>query len=118
MSRQKEKGTKFETEAARWLSERLGVEVRRNPLMASLDQGDLFGVFHDGRHFVIECKDHRRYDFPQWLKELEREMDCSGSDVGCVLFHRNGIGITRMGEQGVFMSLETLCRILEGRHDE
>ena len=59
MSRQKEKGTKFETEAARWLSERLGVEVRRNPLMASLDQGDLFGVFHEGRHFVIECKDHR-----------------------------------------------------------
>lgn len=114
MSRQKKKGTAFETAVAEYLAGMLGVEVRRNPLMASLDQGDLYGVFHHGKHFVIECKDYSgKYELAQWLSELQREMECSDTDEGAVVFHRNGVGAKSMGEQGVFMSLETLCRILE-----
>lgn len=113
MSRQKQKGTAFETESAKGLSERLGVEVRRNPLMASLDQGDLHGIYIDGEPFVVECKDHKKYDFAGWQKELDREMECAETDIGCVLFHRNGIGIQRIGEQGVYMNVDILCRLLE-----
>lgn len=112
MSKQRDKGTKFETEAARWLTNRLGVEVRRNPLMASLDQGDLFGVFCDGKPFIFECKNCNEYEFTQWLNELDREMECADSDVGCVLYHINHIGLSRMGEQGVLMKISTFFRIL------
>lgn len=114
MSKQKKKGSEFEKKVAVYISGELGIEVRRNALMAALDQGDLYGVFHHGKHFVIECKDYSgKYELAQWLSELQREMECSDTDEGAVVFHRSGVGAKSMGEQGVFMSLETLCRILE-----
>lgn len=118
MSRSKDKGTAFETAAALYLSTRLGVEVRRNPLMASLDQGDLFGVFFGKKHFCIECKNEKSYKLAEWMKELEREMPYADTDVGCVLFHRKGVGLPNMGKQFVLMDLDMLIRLLKGTADE
>lgn len=113
MSKQRQKGTAFETAAARHFSEQLGVDVRRNPLMASLDQGDLFGVKARGKHFCVECKNESTYKLAEWMTELEREMTHSDTDVGCVLFHRRGVGLTNMGQQYVLMTLDQLIRLIK-----
>ena len=118
MSKQKQKGTALETAAARYLSEQLGVDVRRNALMADLDQGDLYGVRAAGKHFCIECKNEKAYKLAEWMKELEREMTYSDTNVGCVLFHRNGVGLQNMGKQFVLMDVDILIRLLKGKEDE
>jgi len=118
VSKQKQKGTSFESAAAEWLTERLGTEVRRNVLMAQLDQGDLYGVFIDGKPLVIECKNEREYKLSEWMGELEREMENSDTDVGIVLFHRRGIGLPNMGKQYVLTDLETFTRIMRGGTDD
>lgn len=115
MSRSKDKGTAFETAAARYLSERLHCEVRRNPLMASLDQGDLFGVFVAGKHFCIECKNEKEYKLAEWMGELEREMPYADTDIGCVMFKRKGAGLDNFGKQFVLMDVDMLVNLLEGR---
>lgn len=115
MSRAKDKGTAFETDVAKFLSEKLGCEVRRNPLMASLDQGDLMGVEFCGKHFCIECKAEKAYKLSEWMGELEREMPYAETNVGCVVFKRKGFGEANMGRQFVLMDLDILARLLKGR---
>ena len=115
MSKQKRKGSDFEKRCAQWLTERLGVEVRRNPLMGALDQGDLFGIVIGGKHFTVECKDYSgKYRLPEWSEELEREMGHCDTDIGTVIFKMAGAGPKHMGDQGVFMRLETLCSLIDG----
>lgn len=115
MSKAKDKGTAFETAAAKHLSEAFSVEVRRNPLMASLDQGDLFGVFVAGKHFCIECKNEKEYKLAEWMGELEREMPYADTDVGCVIFKRKGVGLDRFGKQFVLMDVDGLVNLLKGK---
>lgn len=118
MSAQRKKGTALETAAAKYFSEKLGIEVRRNPLMADLDQGDLYGIRAKGKHFCVEVKNCAAYRLSQWMKELEREMQHSDTDIGCVLFHRNGVGIQNTGKQFVLMDVDILIRLLKGEEDE
>lgn len=115
MSKAKDKGTAFETAAARHLSEALSMEVRRNPLMASLDQGDLFGVFVAGKHFCIECKNEKEYKLAEWMGELEREMPYADTNIGCVIFKRKGVGLNSFGKQYVLMDVDGLVNLLKGR---
>lgn len=115
MSKQKRKGTAFESMCIRWLTERLGVEVRRNALMGALDQGDLFGIVIGGKHFTVECKDYSgKYRLAEWSEELEREMGYCDTDIGAVVFKMAGAGEKHMEEQGVFMRLKTLCALIDG----
>lgn len=117
MSKQRQKGTALETACARYFSEKLGVDVRRNPLMASLDQGDLFGIKANGKHFVVEVKNCTSYRLAGWMKELEREKECADTDLGCVLFHRRGVGIQNTGKQYVLMDVDTLIELLKGANN-
>ena len=115
MSKQKSKGSTFESRCAQHLTERLGVEVRRNALMGALDQGDLFGIVIGGKHFTVECKDYSgKYRLAEWSEELEREMGFCDTDIGAVIFKMAGAGPKHMEEQGVFMRLKTFCALIEG----
>jgi hypothetical protein len=38
--------------------------------------------------------------------------------MGAVVFHRPKVGEAHMGEQGVFMTLRTLCRLLGAEVEE
>lgn len=118
MSRQRQKGTAFENLCAQYLSDELGVEVRRNPLLGALDQGDLSGIVIGGDHFTVECKDYSgKYRLAEWSEELEREMFYCSTDKGCVVFKIAGKGEKSMGEQGVYMKLKHLVALLKEAHD-
>ena len=114
MSKQKKKGTAFESATAAYFSERLGYQVERRTLSGINDRGDLAGVrTKDGRELVIECKDHRVYELAEWMREARREGVNAGT-LGVVVFHAAGVGLGRMGDQYVLMGLSELCDLIGG----
>lgn len=117
MSRQVDKGTRFETAVARFLADALGGGVERRAKHGTQDRGDLSGVYMRGLPVVVECKDHRRMDLPGWLAEAEAERGNADAAYGVVVHHRSGAGAARMGEQYVTMTLGTFAAMLAGGPD-
>lgn len=118
MSKQRDKGTKFETAAANHANSRLGGEcLHRSALSGRADKGDLRGLKIRGRDVVIECKDVARYDIPGWLKEAEAERGNADAEYGVVLFHLKGVGAKRFGENAVVMTYDTFLGIAAGGMD-
>lgn len=113
MSRAREKGTRWESAVARWLTERLGREVAREPLHGSRDVGDLRGLTVRGRELAVECKDCREVRAQDWLRQAEAEAGNRGAEAGIVVYHLAGVGIERTGRQAVLMRLEDLARIID-----
>ena len=117
MSRQKEKGTRFESMTVSYLRgffQDTEGTIDRASLHGSADIGDIRGVYSHGEKVAIECKDRRKYEPKKWLEEAETERGNADAAYGVVVFHVNGIGIANMGEQGVLMTLETFCRLIGG----
>lgn len=117
MSREKQKGTRMETAATSYLRGFFGDTegaIRRSTLQGRNDEGDIHGLYCHGGRIVVEVKNRRRYEPKEWLGEAERERGNADAAYGVVLFHVNGIGLERMGEQGVLMTLETFCRLIGG----
>ncbi len=95
MSRQKAKGTRFETACARWLTAALGVPVERRALHGSGDMGDLFGLVAHGFTGIAECKDHKtfgRADVERWRRECRDERDNADADFGVLIIHCASFG--------------------------
>lgn len=120
MSRQKQKGTGFETAVVRFLREELADErIERRTLGGSGDRGDVAGVtLPTGGRVVIECKAHERQEMARWLREAEAERQNDGALVGCVVSKRRGYGEARMGEQLVTMTLMDFAVALGAGRDE
>ena len=115
MSRQKDKGTRFETQVASYLARVLGdgrIEKRRGD--GANDRGDITGVFLPGERVVIECKNKQRMELSEWVEEAERERGNDGAEFAFVVHHRRGCGDARMGETYVTCTLETLAAVLAG----
>ena len=118
MSKQKDKGTKFETAAKRHVDMRLGEgAVHRAALSGNADKGDLHGLKMKGRPVVVECKDRARYDFQGWLREAEVERGNADAEYGVVLCHLKGVGAKRFGENAVVMTLDTFLAMIAGGRD-
>lgn len=120
MSRQKEKGTKFETAVLDYLRARIGdpeERIHREAQHGNVDEGDIKGLFIDTRSLVLECKTHKRFALADWMEQAKQEAANAGADYGMVVFHRPGRGGKRMGDQYVLMDLDTLAR-LAGAEDE
>lgn len=117
----KQKGTVMETAVVNYLR---GVfsdtehTIRRGALHGRQDEGDVHGLTHRGGRIVVEVKNRRRLEINDWLEQAERERGNADAAYGVVVFHRNGIGLSRMGEQGVLMTLETFARLIGGDTDE
>lgn len=110
MSRQRAKGTRFETAVAAWLTAE-GFPAERVAMHGSADQGDLrvdCGAFD----LTAECKDRRRHDWLRALDEAEAESANAGTSAGFAVLHRDGVGAKRMGETPVLMTLSTLADLL------
>lgn len=86
--------------------------IERRVMGGANDRGDVAGVYFHGRPFVIEVKNRTAVTPAQWFKELADECGNADTDVGAVVFHRPKVGERSMGDQGVFMSLRTLCLLL------
>lgn len=116
MSRQKQKGTAFETAVTRWLQWALGdPTIHRETLHGSKDRGDIGGVIIDGEPVTIEAKSHRRMELAEWMREAETEAGNMDGVLPVVVHKRSGVGIQSregVGSQWVTMTLETFARIL------
>lgn len=112
MSRQKQKGTSFETLIVRYLRDRLGDgRIDRMPLTGAKDRGDIAGIRTVlGEKVVLECKNHNRHDLSGWMQEAHVEMGNADATVGAVVFKRRGKGQAR--DQFVLMTVEDLAVLL------
>ena len=92
MSRQRQKGTRWESAIRDYLQAE-GVEVYRQPAHGVNDKGDL----HVGTDVVIEAKNQERHSLAQWLDEALDEAHNAARRVGAVWFHRRGKASPREG---------------------
>lgn len=120
MSRQKQKGTAFETQVLGYLRDRIGDPegmIHREALHGNADEGDIKGLYIGMKSLVLECKNHHRFDLATWIGQAHDEKVNAGADYGMVVFHRPGKGDKQMGDQYVLMDLDTLA-CLAGAQDE
>ena len=117
----KQKGTVMETAVTNYLRDAFSDTehtIRRGALHGKNDEGDIHGLTLRGERIVVEVKNRRRLELSDWLEQAERERGNADAAYGVVVFHRNGIGLSRMGEQGVLMTLETFTRLIGGEPHE
>ena len=122
MSRQRQRGTEFESAVAGYLREQLGEDVwtidRMGP-HGSRDVGDIRGIFRAGKPVVIECKSYRRNEFmAHWLHEAEAERGNADALAGVVVSKRKGIGTKNMGQQLVSMTLADFVALIAGQRGD
>ena len=111
MSRQTEKGTRFETQVSDYMRDRLHMPIERRAKCGSKDKGDISGFRIGPWDCVVECKNHKNMALPKWLEEAE-EANAEAS-FGIVVHKRRGCGEKNMGDTYVTMTLDTLLDIAE-----
>lgn len=112
MSKQTQKGTHFETMICEYLSRATGGRITRRVKHGIKDEGDIEGVYIDGKELVIEAKDRRTMELPKWLAEAEIERGNADAEYAVVVHHRYGKGAHAMDEQYATMTLGTLADII------
>lgn len=115
MSKQRQKGTRFETAVAEYLRLATGQEIERNPLYGSGDRGDLRGLTIKDEPITIECKNTKKLDVSEFLRQAEKEAANNLSDYGIVIWKRPGIGIDsplKTGDHAVIMTLSTFSELI------
>lgn len=116
MSRERQRGTWFETAVSGYLAEVLGRAVMRLGMGGANDRGD---IHVDGLDVTIECKNHARMALAEWMDEAGRESANAGTRCGVVVHHRRGRGAARIADSYVTMRLgdfaALLSTILEGK---
>lgn len=98
MSRQKKKGTAFETGLVRWWSARTGDQRAHRLAPGGVrDLGDVGGIFSHGCEGIAECKDYASWsasDLERWEAEAEAECENAGADFVLLVVHRRGCDAT------------------------
>lgn len=115
MSRQKAKGTKYETAFVEYERMAFGDDertIRRATLSGANDEGDVVGLTFHGERIVVECKDHRKYELREWMREAKRESENADTSLWVVSFHLNGVGIANMGEQAILTTTDNFNHLL------
>lgn len=87
MNKNKAKGTAAETAFVRYLQQ-VGIPAERRSLSGNKDKGDVSGI----PGVVIEIKSGHTLKIPQWLKELEAEMENAKAEKGFLVIKPKGIG--------------------------
>lgn len=138
-------GTRFETQCARWLTERLGYTVERRALHGNRDVGDLaWLVGGGGARGIVECKAVKAItaaNVSEWRRQTIAERDNAGADFAWLVIKTANVGAQRfertrvdvqlrdlaamgcfLGKQNdnhwVSMDLETACSLLEECADD
>lgn len=139
-NRSKAKGTKFESQCARWLTERLGYPVERRALHGNRDVGDLaWLVGGGGARGIVECKAVKAVttaNVAEWRMQTVAERDNAEADFAWLVIKTANVGMQRfertrvdvqmrdlaamgcfLGKAGdnhwMSMDLETACSLLE-----
>lgn len=106
MSKQKQKGTSFETSLLPCLREYYPGAERR-PLSGNKDKGDFI---LPGADFALEAKNVKAMSLGAWIKEAEVEAENLGVPFGVVVHKRRGT--TDPGQQYVTMTLRTFMDMM------
>ena len=115
MSRQRDKGSKFEQQVVDYMRRVLGDHrIERRVMGGANDRGDVSGVSLRCKPVVIECKNHARMELSQWLEEAEAERGNADAEFAFVVHKRRGCGEANMGRTYVTCDLETLCAVIAG----
>lgn len=107
MSRNKQKGTSFETLIVRYLADNGFPHAERRALAGVNDLGDITGT----PGIVWECKNHKTLSFSEWLAEAETERVNAGADFGIVIAKRRGRGDA--ADQYAVLTVEHLVWLLK-----
>ena len=110
--RPKDKGTRFETSAVRWLRAK-GHRAVRRVLHGRSDEGDV-GAVINGVHFTIECKDRKRVELFKWFDETVEEA-ANGGGEPMLIIHRPGAGQKNFGKNLAVIELDTVEVMTGGR---
>lgn len=119
MSKQKDRGTAFETALVRYLREQLDDDrIERRAPHGSSDMGDVFGIRAHGWRGIAECKDYARYtdyDLGQWMRQTLVERDNADADFAMLVVHRRGksakAGAASFGKNVVWVTVGDLMRM-------
>lgn len=86
MSKQKAKGTKWETAIVAYLQHHGFPHAERRSLNGANDKGDI----NASPGLVIEAKDQARHSFAEWVDEAVTEGENADADTAVVWAHRRG----------------------------
>jgi len=115
VSKSKQKGTDFESQAVEYISRRLGDDrIERRTLSGVNDRGDIAGVYIRGKRCVVECKNCKRMELSSWLDEAEAERGNDDADFKAVLHKRRGAGVKNFGKNYVSMELDDFLALIVG----
>jgi Holliday junction resolvase len=107
MSRNKSKGTAFETLIVNYLKQNGFPYAERRALAGVNDMGDITGT----PGLVWECKNHKTLAMSEWLEEAEIERINANAKYGFVVAKRRGYG--KPEQQYVVITLDTLVFLLQ-----
>lgn len=95
MNPSKDKGTRRETAAARWLAAHGWPECERQPLRGNRDQGDL--IVSRAPRIIAEVKTRKGTistgQITEWLQETETEAVHAGADLAVLVVARHGVRV-------------------------
>lgn len=118
MSRQKEKGTRFETACVRYLRKRLEDErIDRAAMRGNRDAGDIHGLVAHGYKGIVECKDYKSWsksDLLDWQSQTVTERGNADADFALLVIHTKGVGETRFGDNACHLQVRDLERVMGG----
>lgn len=116
MSRQKDKGTRFETAVTEYLKEALCDDnIERRALDGTADRGDISGVTFCGNRMVLECKNEKSMRLAEYMREAEAEAHNDRAIYYAVIHKKYGVGITErstVAQQYATMPLYMLASII------
>jgi ATP:corrinoid adenosyltransferase len=107
VSKERAKGTSFETFVVNYLKQFYPLAERRT-LHGSQDKGDIAGT--DPR-IVWECKNQKVLNFSTWLHEAQWEKDNAKAELGIVVAKRRSYG--NPADQYAVLRLEDLLTLLK-----
>lgn len=109
-------GAAFERLVADYLQQHVDDRIDRRVKTGGRDKGDIGGVRHMGQRVVIECKNHRKLDLADWIRQADIERGNDDAQIGLVVHKRPNIGDP--GEQYVTCTLRDLVALLSGTRPE
>lgn len=116
MSRQKQKGTAFESAIVEYLQNQLcDNTIERRALNGTCDRGDITGVTFCGQRMTLECKNENRMRLAEYMREAETEATNDNALYYAVIHKKRGVGISiakTIGQQYVTMPLHMLTSII------
>lgn len=121
MNRSKKKGTAWESQAARFLRERLcQPRIDRRAPGGVRDKGDVYNLFAHGHEGVVECKDYKTWgpaDLEKWKMETVAERENAGADFALLFVHdtEHRIGESRFGKNICYMQVRDLACVMGGK---